>query len=72
MAKTHHRRRRRRVNRTRRGGVPKNMTMTPAQWAKSLLSSKGKAGITKSKSYAKPKPDAGDTSAPARGASANQ
>ena len=70
MAKTHHRHRRRHVNRTRRGGVPKNMTA--AQWAKSLLSSKGKAGITKSKSYAKPKPDAGDTSAPARGASANQ
>ena len=64
MAKTHHRRRHRRANRTRRGGGPKKMT--PEQWAKSLLSAKGKAGIAKTKSYAKPQSDAGDISRPAR------
>ena len=69
MAKTH-RRRPRRANRTRRGGVKK---LTAEQWAKSLLSPKTKshffdgshAGIQKPKQ----KPSPGDTSAPAHGRS---
>lgn len=66
MAKTY---RRRRCNkRTRRGGAPKKMTAK--QWATSLLSKSGKAGISKSsKNYSKHTPTPGDTSAPAHGAS---
>lgn len=69
MAKTY---RRRRCNkRTRRGGVPGTpKKMTAKQWAHSLLSKSGKAGISKSsKNYSKHTPTPGDTSAPAHGAS---
>ena len=68
MAKTHHRRRHRRANRTRRGGVKNTLSASDKEakkWAKSMLSSTGKAGIAKTKSYAKPQSDAGDTSRPA-------
>ena len=67
MAKTHHRPRHRRANRTRRGGVKSASDKAAEKWAKNLLSPKGKAGIAKPpKSYAKPNPAAGDTSRPAR------
>ncbi len=66
MAKTHHRRRHRRANRTRRGGVKNTLSASDKEakkWAKSILSPTRKAGIAaKSKSYAKPKPEPGDTS----------
>ncbi len=72
MAKTHHRRRHRRANRTRRGGVKNALSASDKEakkWAKSILSPTGKAGIAKSKSYAKPKSEPGDTSRQAHGQS---